>query len=275
MVGSSKFVRVLATAALVAAPHLAQAADKLEAPLFEQSGQTRVEFGTGWYIRGDIGAGLTEATTQGSFESFNGDIDLGIPVTGSVGVGYRLSDSIRAEATFNQFSNLSVSDRQAKFCGFFAAAPITGSCYDAVGASPNIASVMASAYLDLGEYYGLVPYIGAGIGAAFVSWRDFTVKDVCIGDVAGDCDPGGGIGENVRAENTFSTEGDFALAYNLMLGAGYRLDDNWTLDFGYRYTSIGEATLVDASNNTAISTSYVSEETNIHEFRVGLRYEIW
>jgi len=253
----------------------AYATDLLERATFETTETTEVEFGSGWYIRGDIGGGLSPATTTANFESLSGSVELGTPITASVGLGFNLGENLRAETTFNQFSNLGVAGRETTFCGVSGGLAITGTCYKALSASPNISSLMANGYFDLGEFWGFTPYIGGGIGAAFVSWRDFTVKDVCIGDDSADCAPSGGVGENVTNTQTYDTEGDFSLAYNIMLGAGYRISQNVTLDAGYRFTSIGDVNLVNASKNSSVIDNFVSEGTDVHEFRIGLRYEIW
>lgn len=267
--------KVALATALIGSSNMANATDLLETPVFESVETTEVEFGTGWYIRGDLGTGPTPATTTANFQSLSGEVELGEPISLSAGVGMNLGENIRADATVNQFTNLDVSGREATFCGVEAGVAITGNCYSALGAAPTITSFMANGYFDLGEYWGFTPYIGGGLGAAYVSWRDFSVNEVCLGTVSSDCGSSGGIGENILNTQDYSTEGEFALAYNFMLGAGYRLSQNVTLDAGYRYTSIGDVKLVDSSTNTSISENFVSEGTDIHEFRIGLRYEIW
>jgi opacity protein-like surface antigen len=258
----------------------ASAADMLADETYEY---TEVEFGTGWYLRGDIGAGISEVSVEADFVT--GDADLGTPISISVGAGYTFAEGLRAEIGFNQFNNLAFASRSSYgncgledhdgdgspwdvpdgVGGLSATAPIavTGDCFVSANANVNASSLMANFYADLGTYWGLRPYVGAGVGAAYVSWNDFTITDHCSGSQGTDCGIGGGVGLHTRYQGTYTTENDWALAANA------------NLDVGYRYTYLGEAGVARAADNSGTFSDLTVGSTSMHEVRMGLRYEIW
>ena len=279
-------------AAAVGSPIAAHAADMLADDTYEY---TEVEFGTGWYLRGDIGAGLAEVSVESNF--VYGETDLGTPVTIGLAAGYTFAEGLRAEIGVNQFNNLAFSERTYYadcgledhdgdgspvdipdgFGGFTATAPIavSGECYASGTAGINATSMMANLYADLGTYFGLRPYVGAGLGIAYVSWNDFTVTEHCVGTQSTDCGTGGGVGLNTRYEGTYVTEADFTWAANAMLGVSYELSRGLNLDMGYRFTYLGEAGVARAADNSGLYSDLEVGNTSVHEVRMGLRYEIW
>ncbi|NKB50886.1 MAG: outer membrane beta-barrel protein [Rhizobiaceae bacterium] len=273
-------------------PENASAADMLADDTYDY---TEVEFGTGWYLRGDIGAGMSEVSVEANFIS--GDADLGTPISIGVAAGYTFAEGLRAEVGLNHFNNLAFASRTFYadcgledhdgdgspvdipdgFGGFTATAPVpvTGTCYSSANAQVNASSLMANVYADLGTYWGIRPYVGAGLGAAYVSWNDFTISDYCDGSQSTDCGAGGGVGLNTRYQGTYTTENSWTLAANAMLGVSYELSRGLNLDVGYRYTYLGEAGVARAADNSGIFSDLTVGNTHIHEVRMGLRYEIW
>ena len=174
-------------------PDNATAADMLADETYEH---TNVEFGTGWYLRGDIGTGISDVSVEADF--IYGDADLGSPISVGVAAGYTFAEGLRVEAAFNHFNNLAFASRSYyPSCGqedhdgdgspidvpdgsggFSATAPIpvTGDCFVSANARVNASTIMANLYADLGTYWGIRPYVGAGVGAAYVSWNDFTIQ---------------------------------------------------------------------------------------------------
>lgn len=101
------------------------------------------EIGSGWYLRGDIGYVANEP-----YDSFGGsgrfDWDE-TPITGSVGVGYKLNEFLRAEL------DVGILPTQK-----FSTGETTGSNKAFDG--------MAHLYADLGTFAGFTPYLGGGLG---------------------------------------------------------------------------------------------------------------
>ncbi len=82
---------------------------------------------------------------------------------------------------------------------------------------------MFNAYYDLGNWRGIVPYVGAGVGLAYnqLSETYFT--------------------QNVFLTNRIEGDSRLALAWSLMAGIGWQISDRAILDLGYRYMDFGKA----------------------------------
>ena len=89
----------------------------------------------------------------------------------------------------------------------------TGVCnYEDTG-DLAVTTLMANAYLDLGNYSGFTPYVGAGIGGAVVHWSDLKNNEICV---AGDCTGSAG-------DSTHGGYGEWRFAYALHAGVSYDL----------------------------------------------------
>ena len=225
-------------------PLQAQAADMLEDQSYEH---TDVEFGTGWYLRGDVGGGLTEVSVETGYGS--GERSLGTPLSINVGVGYTFAEGLRSEIGFTHYTNLDFT---------------------------NGSTLMANVYADLGSYFGFRPYLGAGLGAAYVAWNDFNVTDSCVSSIPANCAT---TTTSLSTSTTFSdsnpTDDGLTYAASVMAGVSYELSRGFNLDVGYRFTYLGEAGIASALDNYGNSSTTTVGEFGIHEIRMGLRYEIW
>lgn len=84
---------------------------------------------------------------------------------------------------------------------------------------------LANVYIDLVTWRGLTPYVGGGIGLAYVDVQGF--KDV-----------------NVPNNSVFYGDKDTSttnFAWALYAGVSYDVTDQLTLDFAYRYSDLGDA----------------------------------
>ena len=159
--------------------------------------QTKVEFGTGWYVRGDIAATRSEQAMP-SAVSFNTTNPAVIPVspglgfstsndvgyTASIGGGYQFNRWFRTDLLFDFHEPIrSTYTGGGLTCpgGFTAAGALMQE-----GCSPHYSGALKSydvlfnGYLDLGTWYSVTPYVGAGVGMAFghyTSSVQFTQSD--------------------------------------------------------------------------------------------------
>ncbi len=115
-------------------------------------------------------------------------------------------------------------------------------------------ALMFNAFYDMGNFGGFVPYVGAGVGAAYhmVDEVSFTGNPNLINRIEGD--------------KTLS------FAWAAMAGVGYQISDRAIIDLGYRYIDMG-----DAESGRVDSAGFVNPAVKIHdiaahEFKVGLRY---
>lgn len=263
---------VAGTAALLASAGLALAADMAipypEPPVVEEPIIAPM-FG-GWYIRGDVGVGITGndgwemhdlAIAGGRFITD----DIGDALIVGAGVGYRIHERVRLEITGEYRGSIGISATdQYKYTCTFAG----GSC-PAIGAvidrnnmwEGELSStvVMANGLFDIGEFKGLRPFIGGGVGMAYNrihGLRDFDPSDL----------GGGGI---------VNDKGKWNFAWALQAGVGYEVNERLTLEAGYRYINLGDAESGTVRCLPVGSCTYQGlkiKDINSHDLRLGMRW---
>ena len=97
-------------------------------------------------------------------------------------------------------------------------------------------SVMANAYFDYLTCTPWTPYVGAGLGSAYLKADD---------------------GEQAKSV--------YNLAWQVMAGLTYDINSNWTLDAGYRYADLGRI-----RKNSGDSVTKLTARD--HEIMLGVRY---
>jgi opacity protein-like surface antigen len=190
---------------------------------------------SGWYVRGDVGYnwGRLDSATSAPGHVSPVDNDLGDSFVGGLGAGFK-SRWLRTDLTVDYSS-------PAKYRGTIATP-------DDVTAKISAVTALFNAYLDLGTWYHATPYIGGGVGTAYVTANDYVsaVSPPFSGD-------------------TSHSQWNFAWA--LMAGVGYRLSHNLMLDVGYRYVDFG-----DAKPKADANGAMTFKDVAAHEVRVGLRW---
>lgn len=185
----------------------------------------------GWYLRGDMGIGLNHLPTFDSTGSagmnanpnsswISRDI-ADTPFIGA-GVGYQFNDYLRGDLTAEyraatRFRAIGSYPRSA-----------TDTAYPFNDGVNSSAVVLANAYVDLGTYHGLTPYVGAGIGAAYNKTGDVYQHTTfpAFGTIA---------------DGVFPGEGKWNLAWALHTGVTWDVNSRLKLDMGYSYKSLGTA----------------------------------
>lgn len=238
MIFTGRFLRKtllagMLTAACSAAPALASdEIDVAKVPEVEVSPTVT----SGWYLRGDVGYSFN-SFRQGAFscadcttafdQRFLGDLKGAASFAG--GVGYQFTDFLRADVTADYQTRASFSS-------------------SLVDGKQSSLSLLANAYVDLGNLGGVTPYIGAGLGAAHVNWHN-------IADQSG--------------SGQFGSESDWRFTYAAMAGISVDLTQNLKLDAGYRFQHINGGSMYRDVNSSASGSD---KGMNIHNIRLGLRY---
>lgn len=247
---SSAIVASVALAVLPAVP--AMAAD-YEPPIIidDAPEYVPVEIGSGWYLRGDLAYNFDKPFRNLSFEGptvANPAYDeTHTAISGSIGAGYHFSDYFRADLNLGF---LSKNDQRLAY-----SAP--GVSTTTVRVENEAWTAMANAFVDLGTYVGLTPYLGAGIGLVYgerdQSYRiDYVTPppdDIFLAD----------------------TKNQVTYAYTLNAGVSYRMSPNVSLDLGYQYFSAPNLEYSEISAGVPV----VSKGVDIHQVKVGLRYDLW
>jgi opacity protein-like surface antigen len=231
---------------------------------------------SGWYLRGDVGVGMQ------SFKSFDftqTNVASGavwpaswridqkdIKDTAMVGFGigyawnnwarfditgeYRMSSKFKAVGSFTEFCNGGVR------------------CFDAFDGDHQAAVFLANAYLDLGTWWCLTPFVGFGVGGA---WH----KTSALSDL-GTSSPGfGTVPFGITQEDR--TQWNFAWAAHA--GLAYNVTNNFKVEFSYRYLNMGNVptaeVLCGASGcgvNNGPRAFYTLTQFQSHDFRIGMRW---
>lgn len=236
------FKRLSLTGFAVVLSTTAFAAD-LPAPVIEYTPQ--VPAVGGWYLRGDIGYKIydTPDIKYGTLDFYDEDMD-GTFMIGA-GVGYKFNNYFRTDFTIDYEFPAEASSKA--FCG------TCGSNYSIEKADLDVWTFMLNGYVDIGTWHKITPYVGAGIGASYVTSKNITF------------DNGGGV------TGTYEGGSKWNFAWALMAGASYDITPNLALDAGYRYLNIGDGQ--SASFSTGGQTARIEyEDLSAHEFRLGARY---
>ena len=279
--------RLLVAAALLApALSVVRAADLDEnygyadAPQEVPVAQTKVEFGTGWYVRGDLAAvTLPKVQTQGvTFDTtnpaaiplaptltFGHDTDVGY--TASLGAGYSFNRWFRSDVIFDFHEPVrSAYDGNALTCpgSFNAAGQIQQEgCQPHYGGSLKTYDVLVNGYVDLGTWYNLTPYVGAGVGLGFGYYSSsvkFTQSDGTSYNIS-PTDPTTGTTYHEDFDKIASGN-FFNLAFALTAGLSFDVYPHTKIDVNYRYLNLGR---IPGSSGATLYE---------HEARAGLRYMI-
>ena len=118
---------------------------------------------------------------------------------------------------------------------------------------------LANAYIDLGTWHCVTPYIGGGVG--FASIDVLGLKDVNV--------PVNGV-----AFAKDNTEANFAWA--LYGGLAYKVTPGLTIDLSYRYTDLGDAEsgIRTAYDLSATAGGIEIQDITSHDVMLGVRWAL-
>ncbi|HLJ71867.1 MAG TPA: outer membrane beta-barrel protein [Roseiarcus sp.] len=282
--GSLKALLIAGGVAL-AATSVAKAADLLPpAPPVEPVAPP-MEF-SGWYLRGDVGMALNMTTPKltdtpnplvglpaDAFNSFYNPTISGAGLF-DIGVGYQFNSWLRFDVTgeyrggshFQALEQVGIPSTSTQFADFYR-----GSLSSYI--------LMANGYVDLGTWYGVTPFVGAGIGWAQNHLDGVTDTGFAYIGPGATGSPTGGFFDNGTTNN---------FAWALMAGLDFDVTQNLKLELGYRYLSYGTAKTGASHcfNGTGAgggfsagscggSAHYIStDRLASSDFRLGLRWMI-
>lgn len=230
------------------------------------------DFG-GWYLRGDIGFSnqqvksldfYNQATTltrtqQTGFDN-GGIFDLG--------VGYRFNNWFRADVT-GQYRG------RANFKGtdvftFPAGLGVIGNGIDNYSASKSELVFLANAYVDLGTWWCVTPFIGAGIGTSRVTISNFT--DNGLTNQFGFPPVPGTFPSSATA--TEGSKWNFAWAAHA--GLAYQVSPNLTIELAYTYMDLGSGTTgnVAAYDAATLGNKFTFKDITSHDLMLGVRWNL-
>jgi opacity protein-like surface antigen len=272
--GSAR-VFALMVMTVLAGPATALAGDMPAIPTIQDIDGGDAGPGSGPYLRGDLGYAFwhrpgLDALWTAPVAAPAGGADLDGSWSAGLGVGYQLG-WMRADLTAEVLGRRDLSVDFAAFgCDTGG-----GNAICSGGARSNLSAIpiLFNAYADFGHWGGFTPYVGAGIGTAYVDAGRWTTQESCAAN-AGTC-PSPHAGDDTIA---FSNPGagTWRFAWALMAGVSYGLSENLSLDLGYRFLDIADGKVGrDYAYPSAPGTplgSIKDKDLFAHEVRIGVRY---
>lgn len=221
----------------------------------------QADFG-GWYLRGDIG--MSNQKVGSLFNALYGAPGTSVSAQGmefdsaptfGVGVGYQFNSWLRADITGEyrgaaSFSGIDVVS--------FNGTPVG---VDQYTGKKSEWLLLANAYADLGTWWNVTPFVGAGIGTSRNTISGFT--DTC---------PVGCGGGSVAYGGTASK---WNFAWAIHAGLAYHVTNNFTVELAYRYLDLGDAAsgdLITYTGVNAINNPMEFRHITSHDLKLGVRW---
>ncbi|MBM3528314.1 MAG: porin family protein [Alphaproteobacteria bacterium] len=207
---------------------------------------------SGWYLRGDIGMSnqkvkkLDNALFTSAVRVVHKDFDSA-PIFG-LGIGYQFNNWLRFDVT-GEYRG------KANFHGFDIVGTTSTNEYRG---SKSEWLALANVYVDLGTWYSFTPFVGVGIGASYNTISNF--MDV------------GTMTPSVAYADTAS-KWNFAWAAHA--GVAYKVNSSLSLEFAYRYVSLGDAMSGDIKTFQGVNNIYNPlhfKDITSHDLRFGVRW---
>ncbi|MBO0732838.1 MAG: porin family protein [Methylocapsa sp.] len=236
-----------------------------------------VDFSSGWYVRGDI------AYARETFPEITPDFGL-IPsvrntYSTGAGMGYKINDWLRTDLILDYRSPVqSAGIGAVRGCEIVLPDVVTGLptpssqvCAGHFNTQIHRWDLLANAYIDLGTWQGVTPYVGAGAGVSWARiWQSVNWSLINGLPCQASCGfPGFGgtffFSDWDRSQSVMQ----YRFAWALMAGFAVALTDHVQLDAGYRYLNLGTVSSVSAVTGAAASRTVTANEV-----RAGLRYTI-
>jgi opacity protein-like surface antigen len=217
----------------------------------------RTDVGYSWSRNPDVSWPVSNGVTSGGVTTYTyaGDDVTNTKMDntwfGDVGLGCGMgSYGIRGEVTLGYHGNRKIEGEPLTYTA--PANPVA--IADPLHTSLKSYTMMFNGYKDLGNFNGVVPYLGAGVGVAYNKTSDtyFTGNTSLVNRIEGDSKA--------------------SLAWSLMAGIGWQVSDRTILDLGYRYMDFGKAQSGRVDNAGFINPAVHIDHIAAHEMKIGLRY---
>ncbi len=229
-----------------------------------------VEFGTGWYIRGDLAyarnslpplsSGLSQSLSSATTSGYSADL----------GFGYKFTNWFRADFIGeyrDPITSAGTGTGATCITALYGTPPTsqtTDTCTPHYASSVRRWDFLGNGYFDIGTWSGFTPYVGAGAGFSLTTTASSTNWYMS-----------NGVAYHVTTDGFYfnwdqsSSTLRYQFAWALMAGVSYAVTPQFLIDLGYRYINLG--TLPGIANS---SGQVVTMPMNAQEIRIGLRYMI-
>ena len=188
-----------------------------------------------------------------------------------VGVGYRFNNYFRADVTGEYRGSALFTANQSYNIGAFATdqygnpPPNGARAYDYYSAHIRSIVGLVNGYVDVGTWYGVTPFFGAGVGVANVGVRNLTDISYGSGAAYGAGNGGGGFAPDHSQTN---------FAFALMAGLDFAVTPNVTLELGYKYLNEGNVSSspIACASSPSCPNEVQHYKLQSNDIRLGFRY---
>jgi opacity protein-like surface antigen len=219
------------------------------------------EFAGGWYLRGDIGFSNQDVgslfnenyNTSGFSSVQNVDKSFDSAPFFGLGIGYTVNNWLRFDVTgeYRGKANFHGMD-----IGHTAA---DGDYPDRYSGSKSEWTFLLNGYLDLGTWYNLTPFVGAGVGFSRNTISNF-----------------GDINLRTGGDSYGSDASKWNFAWALYAGVGYQVTRDVTIELAYRYIDLGNATTgtMVSYDGSIINPPYEFNRLTSQDIKLGVRFNL-
>lgn len=244
---------------------VAYAADYIPPPIVDFEPEYELEIGGNLYLRGYVGFSNQEVDnlnisaigTPDDYELMQSRFQSG--ALAGVAIGYQFNEWFRTDLSA-EYRMRAGYDGLDRFDTVTDGDPTTWDATNDYEADKSEFVVLANAFVDLGTYSHITPYVGAGAGVSYTlidEFSDVNLADTSVGFASGD--------------------GQWNFAWALYAGLGFEVNDRVTIDMGYRFLHVGDASTGDIIPYTGANTpdsGIVFEGITSHDFTFGFRYAL-
>ena len=255
---SVKFLVAAGAAALLSSVAFAADMPIMQSPMYAPA---PIEDFGGWYLRGDIGFSNQRVKKLDWFSyptllSLNQNTGFDTAGIFGIGIGYQFNNWFRADVTgqYRGKSNFHGSD---VFVFNNAGVPTAG--VDTYTASKSEWLGLANAYVDLGTWWCVTPFIGAGVGFSRNTISSYVDTNTPALGVA-----------------TAPSASKWNFAWALHTGLAYRVNPGFTVELGYSYVNLGDATTGIVSDFTGFANNHTMgfKDITSHDLTLGVRWNL-
>jgi len=210
-----------------------------------------------WYLRGDVGLGLESSTLQflqNPLNTTNFAFDhSSLANTPFIrgGLGYEANNWLRFETTAEYRFKTAIN----AFGQYTSGGTTFSEAYQGYLTSLVF---LENAFVDLGTWAYLTPFVGAGVGGAYNSVFDLTENGFTIGSISG----------------TGPTTNKWNLAWAGYAGIAYNVTSNFKVELTYRYLSFGSVTDTIDCIGGCNPNSYRWNNLTSQDFMIGFRGQL-
>ena len=263
---SVKFILAAGAASLMSTAVFA--ADMPIAPPPAMYAPPPVEDFGGWYLRGEIGMtnqSVKKLDNSLAFPNQSNGLGFDSATLFGAGLGYQFNNWFRADVTgqYRGSSNFHGYDRFS----FTGPANVGIAQSEQYGGRKSEWVAMANAYVDLGTWWCVTPFVGAGVGMARVTVANFTDQNLQFVP---------GVGTNVGSAYADSAS-KWNFAWALHTGLAYKVNPNMTVELGYSYMNLGDGVTGSLTPYTGVVPGQYAvtfKDITSHDLKLGVRWNL-